>query len=380
VVARLRPLGWLAATGLAVGMLGGLATLLSMIVGPYLRAWDRIAICVAFLAFAALGVALTVLRRRLRRSLRAPALAGLAALMLVGGTVDQAGTGVWVRPYEALAAQWHADRAFFAQVEQLLPDGAMVYQLPYIPFPEWGSGELHQLDHVRAYLHSDDLRWSYGYMRGREPGWQIVANGAPLADLLVLLRAVGYSGLYVNLDGYPDWPESPLTDEVLLAQLSAELGAPALEAGPLLFYLLGDASAEPAQAAAARDPPWLRWASGFDQMYRVEGHITHHARAVAEVELINRRALPREVVASFVVVPEYGAPGTIEISWPDGAVETLTVGETALPVRRQLTLPAGKSRLDLRVPGAPPRGYAWTMADLAVVDVSLAPLLPAWQP
>ena len=72
---RLQPIGWLALVGLGVGMLGGGATIIGFIVGPYLRAWDRIAIAVAFLALAGVGVAATWLGRRFRPSLRAPVLA-----------------------------------------------------------------------------------------------------------------------------------------------------------------------------------------------------------------------------------------------------------------------------------------------------------------
>ena len=48
--------------------------------------------------------------------------------------------------------------------------GAMVFQLPYRRFPETQPlARMADYDLMRGYLHSDDLRWSYGFMKGR-PG------------------------------------------------------------------------------------------------------------------------------------------------------------------------------------------------------------------
>ena len=375
---RLAPAGWLATFALAIGVLGGGATLIGFILGPWLRTWDRIAIVVAFFALVGLGLALTRLRRRLSRRWRGAALAVVALLLLGGGLLDGASSPAQVRPYSEIGERWSNDARFVAAIEQQLPAQAMVYQLPYVTFPETNFASLKSIDLVRLYLHSTDLRWSAGYMRGREPGWQAVQAG-PLPELLVLLRTLGFSGLTVDRLGYVD-PETGVdTSPALLAELGAALGEPTARSddGRLTFFRLP--TAEPPGSPAARDaldPVRMRWASGFDLMAMRNGQVVHQARAVASIELRNARPEARPVVAAFELQPLADRPLQVELHWPDGVIETIALGAEPIAHRRRFSLPAGRTELRLRVPNAPPRGFAFTLADLAVVDESLAHLLP----
>jgi hypothetical protein len=214
-------------------------------------------------------------------------------------------------------------------------------------------------------------------MRGREPGWQIVQARSAMADRLALMRALGFAAVYVNLDGYPTTEASPLTDAQVIAALDTELGPPALVQGPLRLYLLNGGPPGAQLAADARDPVWMRWASGFDQMYWIDDSISHRARADAAVELRNERATSRTVEVSFVIRADADAPPRdIEVTWPDGEVELIPFSGPAVAVSRSLSLAPGTSQLRLSVPDAPPRGFAYVLVDLAVVDASLVELLP----
>ncbi len=53
---------------------------------------------------------------------------------------------------------------FFSQAEQQLETGAMVYQLPYLDYPETGPFDY---KHFVGYLFTDTLKWSYGGVVGR---------------------------------------------------------------------------------------------------------------------------------------------------------------------------------------------------------------------
>jgi len=52
-------------------------------------------------------------------------------------------------------------------------------------------------DHVRPYLHSDHLRWSYGAMKGRE---EDIGDDVSVAEA----RAAGYAAIEVDRLGYAD--------------------------------------------------------------------------------------------------------------------------------------------------------------------------------
>src|SRR5262249_34041228 len=84
--------------------------------------------------------------------------------------------------------------------------GAMVFQLPYMPFPECGPGHnLKDYELLRPYLHSTRLRWSHGAIKGRETDeWQKMVAALPAPDMLERLIASGFSGLYIDRRGYAD--------------------------------------------------------------------------------------------------------------------------------------------------------------------------------
>jgi phosphoglycerol transferase len=181
-----------------VATLGGLSTLISAAV-PVLRAWNRLSIFIAFFALLAVGLLLDALRARL------PAV-GLAvvAAALVLGFLDQ--TSDRLAPaYGATEAVWNSDRSFVRSIESRLADNAMVYQLPYMPFPEAGTIQrISDYDQVKPYLHSSRLRWSYGAMRGRPADWAARFRNAPLSELLPELRQRGVRGIEIDRFGYLD--------------------------------------------------------------------------------------------------------------------------------------------------------------------------------
>ncbi len=188
----------LTAVAFLVATLGGLSTLISAAV-PVLRAWNRLSIFIAFFALLAIGLLLDALRRRLP----AVGLAALAAVLVIG-FLDQTSDGI-VPAYGANEATWQSDGAFVRSIEESLPAGAMIFQLPYMAFPEAGNFQrLSDYDQARPYLHSSRLRWSYGAVRGRPADWAARFKDAPIAELVPELRRRGFRGIEIDRFGYAD--------------------------------------------------------------------------------------------------------------------------------------------------------------------------------
>ena len=62
---------------------------------------------------------------------------------------------------------------FVAEMEAVLPEQAMVFQLPVMEFPEAPVLGLLPYDHFRPYLYSKTLRFSFGSVKGRDRDkWQ----------------------------------------------------------------------------------------------------------------------------------------------------------------------------------------------------------------
>ncbi len=171
VIARYRGLAALTLAAVLVGTTGGLSTLLA-VVWPQIRAWNRLSIFIAFFALLAVGLLLESLRPRL------PALGfgALLAGLLVLGALDQT-SPFFIPPHAGLAADYRADQSWYRSVEGQLPEGASVVQLPHEPFPEPPLGPRPIYEPAKAYLHTSDLRWSWGAMRGRPDDWS-----APVCD------------------------------------------------------------------------------------------------------------------------------------------------------------------------------------------------------
>src|SRR5262249_23378402 len=115
--------------------IGGLGSLIALLGCSWIRAYNRISVYIAFLALFAVAVFLERFRNRLRGRPGAKALfAGLLGALLVLGVLDQ--TSRDCCPYYDVAKHDHINDADFVRaVEASVPPGAMVFQLPYAPFP-----------------------------------------------------------------------------------------------------------------------------------------------------------------------------------------------------------------------------------------------------
>jgi phosphoglycerol transferase len=180
----------LALIALLFAMAGGLAPVVSFLISPQLHAWNRFSVFIAFLAL--LAVALLLGR------LRGGAAWAVAAALVVVGALDQT-TRAMTPSYDQVAAEWSSDADWVERVDAALPEGAAVLELPYLAFPSSPPVQrMVDYDHVRPYLHSDDLRWSYGAMKGRD---EDVGDDV---DTLAEARAAGFAGVMVDRFGYAD--------------------------------------------------------------------------------------------------------------------------------------------------------------------------------
>ena len=199
------------AIALAAGSVGGVGALLELFFTPDIRAWNRISVVIAFLSLLAAALLLDSLvgwlrERRWGGALAAALLVGVLAL----GVYDQT-SDAFIPPYSATARQWRSDGAFVAQIESLLPRGASVFQLPYVPFPEGYSntpvgGALAtyatKYEPLRGYLHSSTLRWSYGAITGRSADWAAQLAGQPLSLVSAAVAAAGFDGIWIDPAGF----------------------------------------------------------------------------------------------------------------------------------------------------------------------------------
>lgn len=187
-----------------IGTVGGVSALIAATLTPQLRAWNRISVFIGFFALVAVGLGLSWLGERLGRETSARAgFAVLLGAILTVGVLEQTSPAS-VPAYATIRSEYESDAHFVAQIERVMPRAAAIYQLPYVQFPEAGLGsQLGDYDLARPYLHSDDLRWSFGAMKGR-PSVPAALATERVERLLPAASRAGYEGLYIDRAGYPD--------------------------------------------------------------------------------------------------------------------------------------------------------------------------------
>ncbi len=150
-----------------------------------------------------------VLLFAVRRMASLPLRSGLASLLAILATAvvfwDQVPRSPDRKETEAIAFQIESDRDIVEKMEAALPPGAMVFQIPIMEFPEAPAPGLSPYDHLRPYLFSNHLRFSFGSMKGREDTqWQKDLAKLSLADAVTKLRGLGFRAILINRNGFPD--------------------------------------------------------------------------------------------------------------------------------------------------------------------------------
>jgi phosphoglycerol transferase len=186
--------------------IGGFGSLVSFLISPQIRCYNRISVFIAlFSLFAAAIVFDRFARWRASAGGRQWPLQALLAAIVVAGVIDEAGRDR-VPNYAALKADFDDDAEFIRRIEAVIPTGSMVFQLPYFPFPESPAiVALGEYELFRPYLHSRSLRWSYGAMKGREEDrWQRETCRQSEAELVQALAERGFAGIHIDRRGYAD--------------------------------------------------------------------------------------------------------------------------------------------------------------------------------
>lgn len=217
-----------------LGTIGGISLLFSFFVSPQIRAYNRISIFIGFFSILAVLALLEILRQKMEKSgRRLWIFYGVLLVIVAGGLFDQTTMGM-VPAYESLGQKFASDEAFIQRVEGELPKEALVFQLPYAPFPESPAiNKMTGYDHLRGYLHSRTIHWSYGAMNGRQGDqWQKEVAAKPAGPMLKELAQAGFSGVYINRSGYADGAAK------IERELRNELGAEPIvnEDNSLLFF------------------------------------------------------------------------------------------------------------------------------------------------
>ena len=265
---NLRVLSELNISAFLFGTVGGLGVLFALYVTPSIRSHNRVSIFIAFLSLCGLMIMLQSLLNRegdRRKGGRWLILAPVIITMI--GLYDQLPmTREFANRMSNNKVEYHQDRQFVEQIEQIVVPGGMIFQMPYIRFPEeaarWHEGSYGM---ARGYLHSSQLRWSYGAMKGRKSDALLqTLEEMPLVKKIEALEQHDFQGIYLDRRAYREGTGH------IEAQLNKLLTMKPLESydGNLLFYLLNKHVESERAAYWALFSGFYRWEGSYPNNWR----------------------------------------------------------------------------------------------------------------
>lgn len=193
--------GQLTLAAVLLGTLGGFGSLFSLLVTPEIRAYNRICAFLVFFAMIAVAVALDGLWNRGRWLSRAA-----LCLVLAIGILDQTQALRGLNTSQpGVKNESRQVETIVRGLEEKLPERAMVYQLPFTTFlNDSGRARMKAYDHLRPYLVSRTIHWSYPALSNAQVNWQRKISQLNTENLARQLAADGFAAILVDRYGYAD--------------------------------------------------------------------------------------------------------------------------------------------------------------------------------
>ncbi len=341
---------------LLLSTIGGFGTVFAMLVTPKIRAYNRISVFIAFFSLLAVITLLDMLIESLRNKnwkyLTVIAISAISLIMIIG-VADQIPK---TTPGMDIQGEYNSDKNFVRSIEKVLPADSMVFQLPYVPFPENPPVfRMRDYDLFRGYLHSTRLKWSYGMIRGR-PGDIVYRNicELPVDKMVEAVSLFGYSGVYIDRFGFADEGKAV---EAGLQRLTKK--KPLIsENGRLVFFDLSDFNSTLLKINAGVNAAELRrrisglnrinliWQPGFYGEETNDGSKWRWCSQQGDLLLINQLSQPIKVQIEAIIYSGVRESSELKIYYRTNRdIDQLEISSARTQFKKNITLNPGMNRI-----------------------------------
>lgn len=194
--------------------IGGFSSLIALTVFPYIRAYNRISVFIAFISLMGLSLLLNSISERLKKPFSKYAFMTIASIVLIVCIVEQFPGNV--PDYANTKTLFLSDQKFIVNIESSVPKGSMIYEMPYHKYPEEGPvNAMSDYQLIDPALLSKDLKWSYGGMKGRKSDiWNEKVASLPIEKRIKTISLANFQGIYIDSRAYKADEIKQLTKEL----------------------------------------------------------------------------------------------------------------------------------------------------------------------
>lgn len=328
--------------------IGGFGAIFAFIVSPEIRAYNRISIYIAYFSLLAIALLLDKFTQKFVQSPNVKVLMmGGLVLILIFGILDQTNSSD-IPNYYQNKLEFSNDTEFISRIEHQLPQNSMIFQFPYVPFPEnppvnnMGDYEL-----FRGYLHSNSLRWSYGAMKGREGDlWQQEVTSKPVPELVQTLSLAGFNGIYIDRWGYADNAVTLESDFSKLLSIKPMVS----NNGRLSFFDLTNYTQKlkrhytqeqwTIKSENVLHPVLLSWQDGFSTIEGTLGNNWRWCSEKGQLRIMNASSKENHIKIKMMFATGYQEKSTLTIN-SDLFNDKLSINNNGTEYARELIVPPG---------------------------------------
>jgi phosphoglycerol transferase len=348
---------------LLLGLVGGFGYIFAVLISSGIRCYNRLSIFIAFFSLMAIGIGLEKIYRRVSTPRSIFCL--LVTLALIAGILDQT-TPAYVPNYmpdhAVIKAEYLSDEQFVNRIEASVPAGAMIFQLPYIQFPEQEQvQQMIDYDHFRGYVHSKHLRWSYGAMKNRDDDRvQERVAALPAEEFVRALAFGGFSGIYVDRRGYQDGGTAKESELSKILQEKPLISPD----GRLLFFNITDYTSRLRQQYSDAEwqekqelsfrPLLVDWTGGFSGLETGPSKTWRWSSSEGELHIRNISQRPRNIRLEMLFATAHEQMSDLTLT---GLIsEQLKVNSQPSFYSKVVTVPPGEAVVKFSC--SAPRAYA----------------------
>lgn len=315
---------------------GGFGALVNVLTTSDIRGLNRFSVFLAFFAIMFLSLRLSdaLLSRQRGKFVAALVSIGLLVPLSVYDQLLDAAT--LLRFQKADTQRAYNDRSAVRKLENALGPDAAVLQLPVTGFPMGVMVEnMLSYDHVRPYLWSNGLRWSWPSLTPGHRAWQTSIERLHGRHLVEAAALSGFDVIWISRKGYKDGAEELAAGLIRAGAKPIDLGVGDFfafdirKASTDLKNTLGGAEFR-RRAKALLDTPIADWSKGFyDEERRPNGRRFRWSQKNSEVTIRNQSDHQLWVCLNFELEP-HARGGAVQF---EDKTITLPGRENAVAVR-----------------------------------------------